>query len=108
MAAGLSRVYAKPANYKKIAKETSINLNIEESGLTWGLLPIFNTYKAKFIKTDAEYKYSINFPKKSIVLRAFVGVGVPLGRDTSLPFIKQYFGGGSNSINNILAVAATV
>ncbi|HRD57411.1 MAG TPA: BamA/TamA family outer membrane protein [Ferruginibacter sp.] len=98
MAAGLSRVYAKPANYKKIAKETSINLNIEESGLTWGLLPIFNTYKAKFIKTDAEYKYSINFPKKSIVLRAFVGVGVPLGRDTSLPFIKQYFGGGSNSM----------
>ncbi len=98
MGAGISNIYNNPRNISSISRERSIKLNFEESGLTWGLLPILNKYKARYFKTDAEYKYSINFPKTSVVFRAFLGVGVPIGRDTSLPFFKQFFGGGTSSM----------
>jgi outer membrane protein assembly factor BamA len=47
---------------------------------------------------DAEYKYTINYTKTALVFRAYAGVGIPLFKDSSLPFFKQYFGGGSNSM----------
>ena len=59
----------------------------------------FNKYLKEFIKTDVEYTYTINHPKSAIVFRAFAGVGIPISKsDTTLPFFKQYFGGGPNSM----------
>ena len=84
-----------------LSKEMSIRFNAEESGLTWGLLPVFNKYKRKYIKADVEIKHTIKYNKTSLAFRGFLGVGVPLlGSDTNrtLPFFKQYFGGGSNSM----------
>ena len=84
-----------------ISKELSYNFNAEESGLTWGLLPVFNKYKRRYIKSDVEVKYTTKYNKTTLALRGFIGVGVPLlGSDTNraLPFFKQYFGGGSNSM----------
>lgn len=101
MGAGFSFVYRNPRHLKSLAKERSIKANVEESGVTWGLLPVLNNYKREFIKVDAEYKYTITYPKTVLVLRAFAGVGVPLlFRDTSrtLPFFKQFFGGGTTSM----------
>ncbi len=101
MGAGFSYAYRNPKHLKSLTKERLIKANIEESGLTWGLLPILNNYKREFIKVDAEYKYTVTYPKTVLVLRAFAGVGVPLlFRDTSLslPFFKQFFGGGINSM----------
>lgn len=98
MGYGISHIYQNPKHLKSLSKERSIKLNLEESGLTWGLLPILNNYKANFIKADAEYKYTVNYKKTSLVFRGFVGVGIPLRKDTSLPFFKQYFGGGTNSM----------
>jgi len=83
--------------------------NLEESGLIWGVLKnrnkdassgnFFNEYLREFIKTDAEYSYTINLPKSAVVFKAFAGVGIPLSKsDTTLPFFKQYFGGGPNSM----------
>lgn len=84
-------------------------VNVEESGLIWGFLKkgsrtsrtgnFFNKYLREFIKADVEFTRTINHPKSALVIRAFAGVGMPLSKsDTTLPFFKQYFGGGPNSM----------
>jgi hypothetical protein len=98
--------YINPKNPKKA---TIFKFNIEESGLLWGRLrdalskngkPNFLTnYLKQFIKTDVEYINTISHPKSAVVFRLFAGVGIPLSKsDTTLPFFKQYFGGGPNSM----------
>ncbi|MFM7709761.1 MAG: BamA/TamA family outer membrane protein [Ferruginibacter sp.] len=101
MNVSFSKSTLKTAESLKKTIENSFRINAEESGLTWGGLPILKKYKRRFIKLDAEYRKTINYRNNSFVFRAFVGVGVPLlGSDTNrtLPFFKQYFGGGSNSM----------
>ena len=99
-------VKANPRNPKLV---TNLKVNLEESGLVWDLLKLknktpqtgnfFNKYLKEFIKADVDYTYTINHPKSAIAFRAFAGVGIPLSRsDTTLPFFKQYFGGGPNSM----------
>ena len=77
-----------------ISKEGIFTLNLEESGF----LPILQKYRKHYIKADAEYKYTVVKPKTAFAFRVFGGVGVPQGGDTTLPFFKQYYGGGSNSM----------
>ena len=96
-------------NTKNPKVVTTLKANLEESGLVWGLLKIkgknaengnfFNQYLKEFLKSDIEFTHTINHPKSAIVFRAFAGVGIPLSNsDTTLPFFKQYFGGGPNSM----------
>jgi outer membrane protein assembly factor BamA len=97
---------ANPRNPKRV---TNLKINFEESGLLWDLLKeknkdprngnFFNRYLKEFIKTDVEYTYTMNHPKSALAFRAFAGVGIPLSsNDTTLPFFKQYFAGGPNSM----------
>jgi outer membrane protein assembly factor BamA len=108
MGAGVSYNLAKanPRNPKLI---TNLKINLEESGLLWDLLKLkdktpqtgnfFNKYLKEFIKADIDYTYTINHPKSALAFRAFAGVGIPISKnDTTLPFFKQYFGGGPNSM----------
>lgn len=83
----------------------TIRINLEESGfLMYFIFPLerlnlFDNTLKKFVKLDFEETYTITRKKSSTVLRGFVGLGVPLGKsDTTLPFFKQYFGGGPNSM----------
>ena len=97
MSASYSSIYNNPRHPLSLNKERTFRANIEESGLSpLGLLPILNKYKSTYLKTDVEYKYKVDFRTTAFVYRAFLGVGIP--RDSSLPFFKQYFGGGSNSM----------
>ena len=98
MGAGYSSIYQNPKHFLSLSKERSFKANVEESGLTWGALPILKKYKRRYLKMDAEYRYTINYTKTALVARAYAGVGIPLFKDSSLPFFKQYFGGGSNSM----------
>ena len=77
-----------------ISKEEIFTINAEESGL----LPILKKYRKHYIKADAEYKYTVARSKTAFAFRVFGGVGIPQGGDSTLPFFKQYFGGGSNSM----------
>ena len=108
MGAGISykNAHVNPKNPKIIS---TLKANLEESGLPYGLLKLpnknsqdgnfFNKYLKEFIKTDVEYTYTINHPKSAIAFRAFAGVGIPFSKnDTTLPFFKQYFGGGPYSM----------
>lgn len=108
MGMGLSLNQAFP-NQKNPNIVHTLKANIEESGLIWGVLKkgnrsaqtgnFFNKYLKEFIKMDAEYTYTIKHSKSAIVFRAFAGVGIPISKsDTTLPFFKQYFGGGPNSM----------
>jgi hypothetical protein len=83
------------------SRDYSLRFNLEESGLTWGNLPFLKKYLRRFIKMEAEWKYTVSYPKTTLAFRGFAGVGVPLlGSDTNrtLPFFKQFFGGGVNSM----------
>ncbi len=98
ISATYTSTYNNPRHLKSDSKERFFKVNFEESGLTYGALPVFKKYKSKFAKADVEYKYTVTKPKSALVFRAFAGVGIPVAGDTSLPFFKQYFGGGSNSM----------
>jgi len=82
----------------------AFKLNIEQSGwflsaLSLNNISFLNKDLRSFIKTDAEAVYTINRRKSALVFRGFLGVGIPIGSsDTTLPFFKQYFGGGPNSM----------
>ena len=54
---------------------------------------------AQYIKTDVDirYNYVIN-PAASMVYRGFFGVAIPYGNSMAIPFERQYFAGGANSI----------
>ena len=83
-------------------KSHFIRFGLEESG---GLFSIFNANPSqiyRFVKTEAEYRQTIKYDKQSIAFRTFAGVGYNYGSDpligNTLPFFKQFFGGGPNSM----------
>jgi outer membrane protein insertion porin family len=72
-----------------------------------GFIPsnFLDTQLYKFIKINAEFTQQFKFNKKSsFVFRAFGGVGYAYGstvnpqKQNALPFFKQYFAGGPNSM----------
>jgi len=79
-------------------RQHSLKINLEESGLLWGRLGIFEQYLRQYVKADAEYVYAASRTKSAFVFRIFGGIGIASKKDTTLPFFKQYFGGGSNSM----------
>lgn len=101
MGAGFLYEYHNPKHPRSLLKERNIKFNFEESGLTWGNLGILKKYLRRYVKFDLEYKYTITYKKTALAFRWFTGVGIPLlGSDSNrtLPFFKQYIGGGSNSM----------
>jgi len=66
---------------------------------TIGEYQLFGISFAQYIKGDIDYRYYIptNFTDK-IVFRFFSGVAYPYGNSKSVPFEKQYYCGGANSI----------
>ncbi len=54
---------------------------------------------AQYGKADVDLRYHWNLTKnQTIATRLFGGVGVPFGNSSSLPYVKQYFSGGPNSV----------
>lgn len=93
---GYTSTYINP---KHPERQRSFRWNIEESGLLLGRFGLFKKDLRQFVKTDVEYTFVIAQNSTSRIFRAFVGVGIPVARgDSSLPFFKQYFAGGANSM----------
>lgn len=84
-------------NLKYPGRQFSFKSNLETSGI---LFPknVFAKYMRRFIKIDFDYSVSRSRPKSAVILHSYLGIGVPMGGDTTLPFFKQYFGGGANSM----------
>jgi len=99
MVAGSSLGYrVNKVNSSHTNRQHNFKINIEESGLIWGRLGIFNQYLRQFVKGDIQYIYTATHPKSAFIFRMFGGIGIASKKDTTLPFFKQYFGGGSNSM----------
>lgn len=80
--------------------------NLEVAGVLAGMIRnrFFDSALYRFVKFDAEFTRLIRFTKSSIALRAFWGIGYELNgtvnerKRNNLPFFKQYFSGGPNSM----------
>ncbi|HSN49865.1 MAG TPA: BamA/TamA family outer membrane protein, partial [Bacteroidales bacterium] len=53
------------------------------------------------ITSDGRYYFAIN-KKNRIALRLMAGVGIPYGNSRVMPYLKQFFSGGANSIRAFL------
>jgi outer membrane protein assembly factor BamA len=60
---------------------------------------VFGIRYAQFFKLDVDLRhYQILDEDERFVYRLFLGGGIPYGNSNALPFVKQYFSGGANSI----------
>ena len=60
---------------------------------------IFNIRYAQYAKGDISYTYNWIFNKLNrLVMHAGLGVAVPFGNASIIPFEKRYFAGGANSV----------
>jgi outer membrane protein insertion porin family len=99
---GYSSAWTNPVH---LNRQRNFKLNVEESGypvfIPLGPLGILRNYIRQYLKTDVEYTYNVSYPKSSVVFHLFGGIGIPLSNDSNditLPFFKQYYSGGSNSM----------
>jgi len=54
---------------------------------------------SQYIKLENDFRHYLKLgPGKELASRIIVGAGIPYGNSTQLPFIKQFFVGGTNSI----------
>lgn len=87
-------------------KLNKLVFNVEESGLLTGMIrnSFLDEELYRFIKADVEFAHLTRFRRSSVAMRFFAGIGYefnstrnPLKR-ANLPFFKQYFSGGPNSM----------
>ncbi|MEO8794153.1 MAG: BamA/TamA family outer membrane protein [Daejeonella sp.] len=89
---------------------TYFNGNLDLAGNVLGLLQgadyttgdtatLFGARFAQYVKVDGDFRYYFKTGRYStIASRLIAGVGYPYGNSSEMPFIKQFFIGGSNSI----------
>lgn len=59
---------------------------------------------SQYIRTRVDLRYSFVFTEEaSLVTRFSTGVGVPTGNSEVLPYIKQFYVGGTNSLRSFVA-----
>jgi outer membrane protein assembly factor BamA len=60
---------------------------------------IRNVPFAQYIKTEFDFRYYLNLGLYSRwANRVIIGLGIPYGNSVQLPFVKQFFVGGNNSL----------
>lgn len=80
------------------------NLEISEPVSQLIRSKFLDTQLYRFVKLDAEFARLIRFNKSSLAFRAFAGAGYEFGstrnpdKRNNLPFFKQFFSGGPNSM----------
>lgn len=58
---------------------------------------------AQYVRGSFDIRQHIRFGQKSwLVLRQFVGIGMPYGNSQDLPFERSFFGGGANGLRGWL------
>lgn len=85
-----------------------LNAFYQISGLAQpdSLLPqkLFGVAYSQYTKLTNDLRYYIFFTeKKQIATRLLAGVGVPYGNSTVLPYVKQFFAGGSHDLRAFYA-----
>ncbi|MCU4175998.1 BamA/TamA family outer membrane protein [Carboxylicivirga sp. N1Y90] len=64
-----------------------------------GYHEIFGIRYAQYVKADIDIRYHFRMNRiNSFAYRLFAGAAYPYGNSQAMPFIKQYFSGGANSL----------
>lgn len=59
---------------------------------------------SQYMRTRADISYGFIFnPRSKLIVRFSAGVGVPLGNSDILPYVKQFYVGGTNSLRSFIA-----
>ena len=59
---------------------------------------------SQYVRTRIDLRYSFNFNQRSrLVTRFIAGVGFPVGNSDILPYMKQFYVGGTNSLRSFVA-----
>ena len=84
--------------------ETAGNLLYAISSLTGqnrhdGAYKIFGIQYAQYVKGEADFSYTRNFDyRNSLAVHVGLGLGVPYGNSSMMPFEKRFYAGGANSV----------
>ncbi|MET1257720.1 BamA/TamA family outer membrane protein [Flagellimonas sp. DF-77] len=67
------------------------NQNDSEQGL------VFNVPYSQYVKTEFDYIKHWSLSNTNVLaFRGFMGLAIPYGNSDNIPFVRSYFGGGSN------------
>ncbi len=58
---------------------------------------------SQFLKLSTDVRYYRNFNNKSIASRFYAGIGIPYTNSVVMPYVEQFYSGGSNSIRAFVA-----
>ena len=62
-------------------------------------IKVFNIPFSQYVKVQNEFKHTYKFSKNSMLKsRIIAGVAFPLGNSDRIPYVKQFFIGGTNSL----------
>jgi hypothetical protein len=65
---------------------------------------IFGVPFAQYFMVNPEFRYYLKTRGRSVLAtRALLGIGIPIGNSRVLPYIKQFFAGGTNSVRSFVA-----
>jgi outer membrane protein insertion porin family len=77
-------------------------VGIEESGLVAGMFKTLENTVYRYVKLEVEYRKSIKQEKTELAYKLFGGLGINYSSSNDignvLPFFKQFFAGGPNSM----------
>ena len=69
-----------------------------------GRYTLFDVPFSQYVRVRTDFRYGFNFSKNtSIVSRFVAGVGIPYANSTVLPYVKQFYVGGTNSLRSFIA-----
>lgn len=58
---------------------------------------LFNVAYSQFVKTELDYIRNWKTGSKNVIaMRAFLGIAIPYGNSSNIPFSKSFFAGGAN------------
>lgn len=64
-----------------------------------GAYKVFGIQYAQYAKVDADYTFTHHFsPRNSLSFHAGLGIGVPYGNSSMIPFEKRFYAGGANGV----------
>lgn len=73
---------------------------------TGDVYQIFNANFSQYIKTEADFRHYLRLSThRTLASRAMIGFGYSYGNSSSLPYVKQFFSGGPNSLKAFRARA---
>ncbi|MFL0353954.1 BamA/TamA family outer membrane protein [Xanthomarina sp. GH4-25] len=62
-----------------------------------GQYEMFNVAYSQYVKTEFDYIKHWDLSKKNVLaIRSFLGIAIPYGNSTNIPFSKSFFAGGTN------------